>query len=140
MGEVDWSKGATKAQVRGSILMGAVIGTPVSIGLALIGAAISANQMVGLGVYFVAWPLVSVAVFFAYQRVREMAHGIDDRLAARPVGRLGEGRESHELRERFAKHLLVVADAMRAIEWAESGDSSEGAADDAIRKCIGESP
>lgn len=75
---------------------------------------------------------------YAYQRVREMAHEIEYRLIARPVGRLGEGRESHELRERFAKHLLVVADAMRAIEWADSGDASEGAAEDAIRKCLGE--
>lgn len=40
-------------------------------------------------------------------------------------------------RRAFRRHLRLVADALRAIEWADSGDGSENDASDAIRTCLG---
>lgn len=36
----------------------------------------------------------------------------------------------------FQKHLNLVAAAMKAIEWVDSGDKSPGDESEAIRKCI----
>jgi hypothetical protein len=48
-----------------------------------------------------------------------------------------EGGENYILRKKFLEHLILVADAMRAIEWNDSGD---GASDerDLILKVIDE--
>lgn len=40
------------------------------------------------------------------------------------------------LRAAFAKHLLLVAAAMRDVEWVDSCDSSPGTEDAAIRACL----
>lgn len=81
---------------------------------------------------------------YAYRCVNDMAHAIQQRLDA-PEGELRafhlrgkwvpashpeavEARERiAQLRRRFADHLELVAEAMRAIEWVDSEDSSEGA-------------
>ena len=38
------------------------------------------------------------------------------------------------LRKAFRKHLELVSNAMRAIEWVDSGDCSKGDEDEDIRK------
>lgn len=43
-------------------------------------------------------------------------------------------REHLELRERFSKHLKKVAEAMRVIEWADSGDMG----DDDVKRILTE--
>ena len=45
-------------------------------------------------------------------------------------------RLSTPLRKAFKKHLRLVAEAMRAIEWVDSGDCSEPHGDKAIRKVL----
>lgn len=42
------------------------------------------------------------------------------------------------LRNAFAKHLLDVAAAMKAIEWVDSGDSPEEAIIEPVAKALGE--
>lgn len=37
----------------------------------------------------------------------------------------------------FAKHLQLVADALHAIEWVDSGDFGDGDESEPIRKCLG---
>ena len=41
------------------------------------------------------------------------------------------------LRREFSKHLRHVAEALKAVEWVESGDGSEAEEDAAIRKVLG---
>lgn len=43
------------------------------------------------------------------------------------------------LRRAFAKHLLLVAEAMHDIEWVDSGDFSPGSDVEPIQKCLRES-
>jgi hypothetical protein len=45
-------------------------------------------------------------------------------------------RTQGPLRAAFAKHLLLVAEAMRKVEWVDSCDSAPGDEDDAIRACL----
>lgn len=40
------------------------------------------------------------------------------------------------IRREFAKHLRLVSEAMMAIEWVDSGDSSPPHDADAIRRCL----
>jgi hypothetical protein len=40
------------------------------------------------------------------------------------------------LRRKFKQHLALVAAALKAIEWSDSGDSSEEAAEEAIMQCL----
>ena len=39
-------------------------------------------------------------------------------------------------RRAFAEHLVLVAEALRAIEYVDSGDSGPGDEDEAILECI----
>ena len=45
-------------------------------------------------------------------------------------------RLSTPLRKAFKKHLKRVAEAMKAVEWVDSGDCSEPHGDKAIRKVL----
>jgi len=45
-------------------------------------------------------------------------------------------RAQTPLRKAFVKHLRKVAQAMRDIEWVDSGDLAEGEETDSIRKCL----
>ena len=58
---------------------------------------------------------------YAYSRVEQMAHDIP---------------RFSPLRRAFAEHLERVAEAMRALEWCDSGDSNEEAAEAAMRAVI----
>ena len=98
---------------------------------------------------------------YAYCRVNDMAHTILARLDAPPEP--GEPEPGqwylHDqrrwvdfqdpeavavrtkiavFRRAFATHLLLVSDAMRAVEWVDSGDSSEGAEVAAIEAVVGD--
>jgi len=42
------------------------------------------------------------------------------------------------LRRAFAMHLYNVAEALRAVEWVDSGDSAQGSERAAIKKVLGE--
>lgn len=46
------------------------------------------------------------------------------------------GRTRGPLRAAFAKHLVLVAEAMHQIEWVDSCDSAPGDEDEAIRACL----
>ena len=46
-------------------------------------------------------------------------------------------RDITPLRQSFADHLFKVSKAMKAIEWADDGDSSETEAEKAIKDCLG---
>lgn len=39
-------------------------------------------------------------------------------------------------RQAFILHLHLVAEALRSIEWVDSGDMAPGDEDDDIRKCL----
>ena len=45
--------------------------------------------------------------------------------------------ESTHLRRALRKHLQKVSEALKAIEWVDSGDSCAGDEDEAIRACFG---
>lgn len=45
-------------------------------------------------------------------------------------------RYNTPLRRAFAKHLHLVAEAMKAVEWVDSGDCHDGDEDDAIHACL----
>lgn len=47
-------------------------------------------------------------------------------------------RKHSALRQRFADHLEKVAEAMKAVEWTDSGDSSEESAEKAIKAVLAE--
>jgi len=40
------------------------------------------------------------------------------------------------MRQAFHKHLMLVAQALKAIEWVDSADSASGSEDKAIMACI----
>lgn len=61
---------------------------------------------------------------YAYSHVRNMADEIQ----------LRSTRSA--LRDAFAAHLRLVADAMHDLEWVDSSDYVEGDADEAMRKCL----
>ena len=63
---------------------------------------------------------------YAYTHVDAMA--TDERVS---------GSEASELRWAFGEHLLLVARAMRAVEWVDSHDRSLGDEDAAIREALG---
>jgi hypothetical protein len=46
-------------------------------------------------------------------------------------------REDTPERKAFRKHLQLVADALHAIEWVDSGDFGDGDESEPIRKCLG---
>ena len=77
---------------------------------------------------------------FAYQRVSNFIESVRneqerlaqiDRLEPLPTPRMTQ--EHRRLREDFLEHLKLVADAMRAIEWEDSGDSGPEKTAEAIR-------
>ena len=45
--------------------------------------------------------------------------------------------DSTELRKEFRMHLVVVAAALKAIEWVDSGDMSPGDEDEALAVVLG---
>ena len=45
--------------------------------------------------------------------------------------------ETTALRRAFRAHLRKVDEALHSIEWVDSGDSSHGSEDAAIRACLG---
>lgn len=45
-------------------------------------------------------------------------------------------QRGNPLRKAFADHLRLIAKAMHAIEWVDSGDWSEGDEDDAVRAVV----
>jgi ferritin-like metal-binding protein YciE len=49
---------------------------------------------------------------------------------------MAEFRRNTVLRRAFAAHLEKVAAALHEIEWVDSGDTSPGADDEAIRACL----
>lgn len=61
---------------------------------------------------------------YAYMRVQDMAYSL-------------RRKETEPLRAAFAKHLELVAEAMRAIEWVDSGDYGGNQDEEAIRKVLG---
>jgi hypothetical protein len=63
-----------------------------------------------------------------------MSGGSMDYLYSRVQG--AEFRRNTPERRAFSAHLEKVAEALRAIEWSDSGDSSEDAATRAILKCL----
>lgn len=60
---------------------------------------------------------------YSYCRVNDMAY--DPRVA-----------KGSALRRAFSRHLILVSEAMRAIEWMDSGDTSD--CDAEIRAVLGE--
>lgn len=58
---------------------------------------------------------------YAFSRVRTMADEI---------------RPFTPLRKAFVDHLRQVAEVMRAVEWADSGDISDEEANDAMRSLV----
>lgn len=62
---------------------------------------------------------------YLYSRIEDASHQVDSR-----------GRTTSPLRAAFAQHLLLVAEAMRMVEWVDSGDYSPGDENDAIRACL----
>lgn len=58
---------------------------------------------------------------YLYQRVRDTEFALDT-----------------PLRRAFARHLRLVAEALHDIEWVDSGDTSPGDEDRAIRACLGD--
>lgn len=71
----------------------------------------------------------------------EYAYDIVERFAdALETGRTFEGRETEDAqcrhRHAFALHLRKVAEAMKAIEWEDSYDSSPPTAENAIKKVL----
>ena len=60
---------------------------------------------------------------YAYQRVRSMADDL-------------RRQDTNPLRAAFANHLQIVADAMYAVEWVDSGDKGPGDENAAIRACL----
>ncbi len=47
-------------------------------------------------------------------------------------------RQDTPERRAFAKHLQLIVKALKNIEWVDSGDSSPGRENDAIRACLHE--
>ena len=45
--------------------------------------------------------------------------------------------KKNPLYAQFVEHLWLTATALHAVEWVLSGDSGEGAADDAMRRVLG---
>ena len=64
---------------------------------------------------------------YLYNKIEDAAH---------QIGRGHKEGETAMLRLAFADHLLLVADAMHAVEWVDSGDYGSGDEDDAIRACL----
>lgn len=62
---------------------------------------------------------------YAYFKVQDMAEEILVR------------EKTSELRREFARHMLDVAEAMKAIEWVDSGDFGPGDEVEAIKKALG---
>lgn len=61
---------------------------------------------------------------YAYSRVQDFV----DRLVT---------RERTAVRKAFRVHLVAVAEAMRAIEWEDSGDTGPERTEQAIRRALG---
>lgn len=60
---------------------------------------------------------------YAYRHVDDMACSVARRV-------------DNPLRQAFAAHLSLVAKAMHAVEWVDSGDYGPGDEDEAIRKVL----
>lgn len=74
MGQVDWSKGATREQVWGAIFIGGIFGTVMSAGLGLVATAYLDDVLYGVGTFLLSCPVVSVAVFLVFGLAAER-HG-----------------------------------------------------------------
>ncbi len=81
---------------------------------------------------------------YAFNRAEEFARSLLDTLPTDPAHdkdtdwywAVESGYTTGELRRAFCAHLVLVAAAMRAIEWNDSGD---GAPDEGtlLRQCLG---
>lgn len=67
---------------------------------------------------------------YLYLKVREVC---DPDISSDLIQVEGPDVKSPILRKAFRDHLLLVADALKAIEWVDSSDSGPGDEDDAIR-------
>lgn len=70
---------------------------------------------------------------YAYSRVNDFAYSIVQQYESWDTNKpTWTDRPYLALRQRFAAHLEAVAEAMRTIEWADSGDKS----DEAVEQCL----
>lgn len=67
---------------------------------------------------------------YAYRQVEEFIERLD----------VGGSTMTNDLRSRFRRHLVLVAAAMKAIEWVDSADNSSPHDDDAIRAALAPAP
>lgn len=80
---------------------------------------------------------------YAYAKVQEFAEALragqdyDGVLKPDQENLPDEKADAVRLREKFSAHLLLVAEAMKAIEWTDSGDSGLEDEREAIEKCLG---
>lgn len=65
---------------------------------------------------------------YAYQHVNDAR----DRIVTSPQ----DWPTAIELRKQFQEHLALVSEALRAIEWVDSGDSGVEVEEAAIRACL----
>ncbi len=67
---------------------------------------------------------------YGYRQVKEFIESVE-------VGdTIGDNPKLTPLRIEFLKHLRLVAEAMKAIEWVDSGDCSPPHDEDAIRRAL----
>ncbi len=66
---------------------------------------------------------------YAYNKVHEFADHLE-------LGPHYDDKDQMKMRRQFVKHLRLVAEAMRAIEWVDSSDSSAPEDTEAIRKAL----
>ena len=74
---------------------------------------------------------------YAYSKVQDFANSmmLFEEMHG-PDGEPIKNPKIDKLREQFREHLLKVAEAMRMIEWVDSGDCSPGDEHHAIRECL----
>ncbi len=66
---------------------------------------------------------------YLYEKVLNAAETIDNEYEDGFV-------KNTELRKAFAEHLVLVAIALKKIEWVDSGDKVPGDEDEAIKACF----
>ena len=65
---------------------------------------------------------------YVYRHFINFAYRVEDR---------AKGSPNDALRLAFAKHVIMVAEAAKALEWTDSGDCSYPSEEEPIRKCLG---
>lgn len=73
---------------------------------------------------------------YAYGHVEEFIRELEERIQEEATGVASDINTC--LREKFAQHLRLVASAMMAIEWVDSGDCSPPHDEDAIQQVLGD--